>query len=178
MNFVPPTDDEEAKFLPYERDEKHVRGWAIPGTKGLAHRVGGLEKEANTGNVSYDPANHEYMTKIRQAKVDEIANHIPEQEVDNGPTRGNVLVLGWGSTYGVIQSVVDDLLMEGHSVAHAHLRYLNPFPRNLGKLLRSFDKVILPEINNGQLAKIIRDKFQIPVYNIIKFKACRFRRQN
>ncbi len=170
VNFEPPTDDEEAQFLPYKRDEKHVRGWAIPGTKGLAHRVGGLEKEANTGNVSYDPANHEYMTKIRQAKVDEIANHIPEQAIDNGPVRGNVLVLGWGSTYGVIQSVVDDLLMEGHSIAHAHLRYLNPFPRNLGKLLRSFDKVILPEINNGQLAKIIRDKYQIPLlqYNKIQ----------
>jgi 2-oxoglutarate ferredoxin oxidoreductase subunit alpha len=157
-------------FLPYKRDERFVRSWAIPGTKGLAHRVGGLEKEANTGNVSYNPANHEYMTKIRQAKVDEIANHIPEQEIDNGPNRGNVLVLGWGSTYGVIQSIVDDLLMEGHSVAHAHLRYLNPFPRNLGKLLHSFDKVIIPEINNGQLAKIIRDKYRIPVlqYNKIQ----------
>ena len=169
VNFVPPSDGEEP-FLPYKRDERYVRNWAIPGTKGLAHRVGGLEKEANTGNVSYDPANHEYMTKIRQAKVDKIAEYIPAQEIDNGPKRGNVLVLGWGSTYGVIQSIVEELLMEGHSIAHAHLRYINPFPKNLGQLLDSFDKVIIPEINNGQLAKIIRDKFRIPVlqYNKIQ----------
>ena len=159
------------QFLPYQRDERHVRGWAIPGTKGLAHRIGGLEKEANTGNVSYDPANHEYMTKIRQAKVDKIAEFIPEQEVSIGPKEGgDVLVLGWGSTFGVIQAITHELLAEGHSVAHAHLRYLNPFPRNLEALLKSYRKVIIPEINNGQLCKLIRDKYLLEVipYNKIQ----------
>ena len=169
VNFETPAKDDQP-FLPYKRDERYVRSWAIPGTAGLAHRIGGLEKEANTGNVSYDPANHEYMTKIRQAKVDKIAEFIPLQQVENGPDKGNVLVLGWGSTYGVIESIVQELLAEGHSVAHAHLRYLNPFPRNLGKLLHRFDKIIIPEINNGQLSKIIRDKYLIPVlqYNKIQ----------
>jgi len=162
--------DEPAAFLPYQRDDKYVRGWAIPGTKGLAHRLGGLEKEANTGNVSYDPANHEYMTKIRQAKIDEIANFVPEQEIDNGSDESEVLVLGWGSTYGVIQSVVDELLEEGQRIAHIHLRYLNPFPRNLETLIKRFKKVIIPEINNGQLARMIRDRFNIAViqYNKIQ----------
>jgi len=144
--------------------------WAIPGTEGLAHRIGGLEKEANTGNVSYDPANHEYMTKVRQAKVDIIAQHIPEQKISIGPDKGDVLVLGWGSTYGVIQAITHELLEEGHSVAHAHIRYINPFPRNLGELLKAYHKVIIPEINNGQLSKLIRDKYLIEVipYNKIQ----------
>jgi 2-oxoglutarate ferredoxin oxidoreductase subunit alpha len=167
--FEPECLTDEA-FLPYKRDEKHARSWAIPGTKGLAHRVGGLEKEANTGNVSYDPANHEYMTKIRQAKVDAIAKYIPLQKIDNGSENAKVLILGWGSTYGVIQSVVIQLLEEGLDIAHTHLRYINPFPQNLEALLGKFDKVIIPEINNGQLAKIIRDKFSIrPIqYNKIQ----------
>ncbi len=171
VNFVPARDGNEAEpFLPYKRDERHVRGWAIPGTKGLAHRIGGLEKEANTGNVSYDPANHEYMTKIRQAKVDAIADYIPAQEISIGPDEGEVLVLGWGSTYGVIQAITHELLAEGHSVAHAHIRYLNPFPKNLEAVLISYNKVIIPEINNGQLCKLIRDKYMIEVipYNKIQ----------
>ena len=161
---------ETEAFLPYLRDERYVRGWAIPGTEGLAHRIGGLEKEANTGNVSYDPANHEYMTKVRQAKVDIIAQHIPEQKISIGPDKGDVLVLGWGSTYGVIQAITHELLAEGHSVAHAHIRYINPFPRNLGELLKAYHKVIIPEINNGQLSKLIRDKYLIEVipYNKIQ----------
>jgi len=172
VNFVPAREGEETEaFLPYKRDERHVRGWAVPGTKGLAHRIGGLEKEANTGNVSYDPANHEYMTKIRQAKVDKIAEFIPEQQISIGPKEGgDVLVLGWGSTYGVIQAITHELLAEGHSVAHAHLRYLNPFPKNLEALLKSYKKVIIPEINNGQLCKLIRDKYLLEVipYNKIQ----------
>lgn len=171
VNFAPPREGEEAEpFLPYKRDDRHVRGWAIPGTKGLAHRIGGLEKEANTGNVSYDPANHEYMTKIRQAKVDKIAEFIPEQKISIGPDHGEVLVLGWGSTYGVIQAITHELLAEGHSVAHAHLRYLNPFPRNLEKVLKSYRKVIIPEINNGQLCKLIRDKFLLEVISYNKIQ--------
>ena len=158
------------EFLPYERDENYVRQWAIPGTEGLAHRIGGLEKEANTGNVSYDPANHEYMTKIREAKVEKIAEFIPEQEIQSGPDSGDLLILGWGSTYGVIEAVTRELLAEGKSVSHAHLRYIRPFPRNLETLLGQFKKVLIPEINNGQLSKLIREKFLIEVlqYNKIQ----------
>lgn len=152
---------EEVKFQPYKRNENLVRPWAIPGTAGLEHRIGGLEKENITGNVSYDPENHQLMVKIRQEKVDKVAFNIPEQELDNGPEKGDLLVLGWGSTYGVIKTVVEDLLKEGHSVAHAHLRYLRPFPRNLGEMLHNYKRVLVPEINNGQLIKIIRSEFLI-----------------
>jgi len=141
------------------RDEKLARPWAVPGTPGLEHRIGGLEKENITGNVSYDPENHQLMVKIRQEKVDKIADYIPEQKIDNGLAKGKVLVLGWGSTYGAIKTAVAELLAEGHSVAHAHLRYLRPFPKNLGDILKNFETVIIPEINNGQLIKIIRDVY-------------------
>ncbi|MBX2816538.1 MAG: 2-oxoacid:acceptor oxidoreductase subunit alpha [Saprospiraceae bacterium] len=169
VNFAPPGDG-EAPFLPYLRDENHVRAWAKPGTAGLAHRIGGLEKEANTGNVSYDPANHEYMTKIRQAKVDKIAEFVPEQEIETGASSGKVLVLGWGSTYGVIQSVVRNLVAQGESVSHAHLRYLNPFPKNLEAVMGQFEKVLVPEINNGQLSKLIREKYLLNVYQYNKIQ--------
>ncbi len=152
---------EEIKFQPYQRDENLVRPWAVPGTPGLEHRIGGLEKQNITGNVSYDPENHQLMVKIRQEKVDKIANFIPEQKLDNGPDKGKVLVLGWGSTYGVIKTAVAELLTEGHSVAHAHLRHLRPFPKNLGDLLKNYETVLIPEINNGQLIKIIRDQYLI-----------------
>jgi 2-oxoglutarate ferredoxin oxidoreductase subunit alpha len=151
----------EAKFQPYQRDENLVRPWAIPGTAGLEHRIGGLEKENITGNVSYDPENHQLMVKIRQEKIDKIAFNIPEQKLDNGPATGKLLVLGWGSTYGVIKTAVAELVAAGHSVAHAHLRYLRPFPRNLGEILKSYDTVLIPEINNGQLIKIIRDQYMV-----------------
>jgi 2-oxoglutarate/2-oxoacid ferredoxin oxidoreductase subunit alpha len=151
----------ETKFQPYQRDEKLVRPWALPGTAGLEHRIGGLEKENITGNVSYDPENHQLMVKIRQEKVDKIANHIPEQKLDNGPEEGDVLVLGWGSTYGVIKTAVEELLAEGHSVAHAHLRYVRPFPKNLDDILKKYKTILIPEINNGQLIKIIRDQYLV-----------------
>ena len=151
----------ETKFQPYQRDEKLVRPWALPGTPGLEHRIGGLEKENITGNVSYDPENHQLMVKIRQEKVDKIADFIPEQQLDNGPEKGDVLVLGWGSTYGVIKTAVEQLIGEGYSVAHAHLRYVRPFPRNLGTILSNYKSVLIPEINNGQLIKIIRDKYLV-----------------
>jgi 2-oxoglutarate ferredoxin oxidoreductase subunit alpha len=151
----------ETKFQPYLRDENGVRPWAVPGTPGLEHRIGGLEKENITGNVSYDPENHQLMVKLRQEKVDKIANGIPEQELDNGPEEGDVLVLGWGSTYGVIKTAVAELLAQGHSVAHAHLRYLRPFPKNLGTLLGNYKTILIPEINNGQLIKIIRDRYLV-----------------
>ncbi len=169
VKFKKPQADGEL-FLPYERDENLVREWAIPGTAGLAHRIGGLEKEDRTGNVSYDQANHEFMTKIRQAKVDKIADFIPEQEIEVGDSQGELLVLGWGSTYGVIKSVVKDMMEEGYSVSHVHLRHLNPFPRNLGEILNNFDTVLIPEINNGQLSKLIRDKYLLEVKQFNKIQ--------
>jgi 2-oxoglutarate/2-oxoacid ferredoxin oxidoreductase subunit alpha len=149
----------EDKFQPYLRDEKLVRPWAIPGVPGLEHRIGGLEKQNNTGNVSYEPENHQLMVKIRQEKVDKIADYIPEQKLDSGPETGKVLVLGWGSTYGAIKSAVAELQEQGYAVSHAHLRYVRPFPKNLGAILKNFEQVLIPEINNGQLIKIIRDQY-------------------
>ncbi|MFL5744096.1 MAG: 2-oxoacid:acceptor oxidoreductase subunit alpha [Niastella sp.] len=149
----------EDKFQPYLRDEKLVRPWAIPGVPGLEHRIGGLEKQNNTGNVSYDPENHQLMVKIRQEKVDKIADYIPEQTLDSGPETGKILVLGWGSTYGAIKSAVAELQQQGYAVSHAHLRYVRPFPKNLGAILKNFEQVLIPEINNGQLIKIIRDQY-------------------
>ena len=142
----------------------------MPGTKGLEHRIGGIEKQDITGNVSYDPENHQHMVKTRQAKVDKIAEYIPDQKIDSGPDKGKVLVLGWGSTFGAIKTAVHELLLEGHAVSHAHIRYLRPFPKNLGKILSSFDTIIIPEINNGQLIKIIRDVYFVDAkgYNKIK----------
>ncbi|HET6767613.1 MAG TPA: 2-oxoacid:acceptor oxidoreductase subunit alpha [Chitinophagaceae bacterium] len=159
VKFKTSLDEGEEQLLPYKRDEKLVRPWAIPGTKGLEHRIGGLEKQDGTGNVSYDPDNHQHMVKTRQAKVDKIADHIPLQTIDNGPEKGKLLVLGWGSTFGAIKSAVAELLAEGKSVAHAHLRYMRPFPKNLGEILRNYETVVVPEINNGQLIKIIRDVY-------------------
>jgi 2-oxoglutarate/2-oxoacid ferredoxin oxidoreductase subunit alpha len=151
--------DVNGKFQPYKRDERLVRPWAIPGTPGLEHRVGGLEKQDVTGNISYDTDNHQHMVKTRQKKVDLIAEYIPEQKLDSGPEKGKVLVVGWGSTYGAIKSACRDLQMEGHAVSHVHLRYIRPFPKNLGDILKNFDHVLIPEINNGQLVKIIRDVY-------------------
>src|SRR4026209_2457610 len=139
VKFKTSLDEGEEQLLPYKRDEKLVRPWAIPGTPGREHRIGGLEKEDGTGNVSYDPDNHQHMVKTRQAKVDKIADHIPLQTIDNGPEKGKVLVLGWGSTFGAIKSAVAELLAEGKSVAHAHLRYMRPFPKNLGEILRNYE---------------------------------------
>jgi len=151
----------EEKFMPYKRDEKLARPWAIPGTPGLEHRVGGLEKQDITGNISYDSDNHQHMVKTRQAKVDKIADYIPLQTIDSGPATGKVLVLGWGSTYGAIKSAVLELQAAGHAVSHAHIRYLRPFPKNLGEIIAGFEHVLIPEINNGQLIKIIRDQFLV-----------------
>jgi 2-oxoglutarate ferredoxin oxidoreductase subunit alpha len=165
---------EGEKFLPYKRNEKLAREWAIPGTKGLEHRVGGIEKENETGNISYDPKNHELMVLTRQAKVDKIADFIPLQSIDAGEESGKVLVLGWGSTYGSIKTAVKDLIDEGYSVSHAHVKYINPFPKNLETLLRKFDKVLIPEINNGQLIKVIRDKYLIDAKGLNKIQGMPF----
>lgn len=161
VNFKKQLNADEATFLPYLRDEKLVRPWAVPGTTGLEHRIGGLEKQDKTGNVNYEPENHQLMVKTRQEKVDKIADYIPEQELDSGDEKGKVLVIGWGSTYGAIKSAVMELQKQGYSVSHAHIKYLRPFPKNLGTILNNFEKVLIPEINNGQLVKIIRDQFLI-----------------
>ncbi len=159
VKFKTELGDGEHTFLPYLRDEKLARPWAIPGTAGLEHRIGGLEKQNITGNVNYEPENHQLMINIRQEKVDKIADHIPLQKIDSGPDKGKMLVLGWGSTYGSIKSSVAELQREGYAVSHAHLRHLRPFPKNLGDILRRFEQILIPEINNGQLIKIIRDQY-------------------
>ena len=162
------------KFLPYKRNEKLVREWAIPGTKGLEHRLGGIEKENETGNISYDPQNHELMVKIRQEKVDKIADFIPLQLIDNGNAKGKLLILGWGSTYGSIKTAVKMCIAAGYDVSHAHLKYLNPFPRNLGTILSNFETILIPEINNGQLIKVIRDKFMVDAKGLNKIQGMPF----
>jgi 2-oxoglutarate/2-oxoacid ferredoxin oxidoreductase subunit alpha len=151
----------EEKYLPYKRDEKLARPWAIPGTPGLEHRIGGLEKQDITGNVNYEPENHQHMIFTRQAKVDKIADYIPEQKLDSGAEKGDLLIIGWGSTYGAIKSACAEAQAEGYSVSHAHIRYVRPFPKNLGDIIKNFKKVLIPEINNGQLIKIIRDQYLV-----------------
>ena len=163
--------DNSENFLPYQRNELLARPWAIPGTPGLMHRLGGLEKQDGTGNVSYDPENHQHMVNLRQQKVDNVAQEIPLQEVA-GPERAKLLVLSWGGTYGACTTAVSHVTEEGGSVAHAHLRYLNPFPRNLGSLLKNYERVLIPELNMGQLNLLIRGRFLIDTlsYNKVQGK--------
>lgn len=171
----PDTSNEE--FLPYKRNKELVRGWAIPGTEGLEHRVGGLEKQDLTGNVSYDPENHEVMIKKRAEKVQRIENFIPDAALDSGEEGADVLVIGWGSTYGSIQAGMKQLLDEGKSVAHLQLQYINPFPKNLGDFLKRYNKFIVPEINQGQLVKILRDRYLIDAQPLSKTKGVPFTSQ-
>ncbi len=159
----------EAKFLPYKRDERLVRQWAIPGTPGLEHRIGGLEKEDVTGNVSYDPFNHEHMVKTRAKKIANIANEIPLLET-NGPEKGDLLVIGWGGTYGAIVSAVQRAQRKGFKVAQAHLRYLNPMPKNTGEVLRRYQKVLVPELNCGQLRLLLRGEFLVDAIGLNKIQ--------
>lgn len=160
----------ENGFMPYLRDEKLVRDWAVPGTKGLEHRIGGLEKEDITGNVSYDTENHEKMVKIRAAKVEAIATEIPLATIDSGCDDGDVLVIGWGSTYGAIHTGVALSCKSGIKAAHLHLHYINPLPVNLNSILGRYRKVLVPEMNNGQLIKIIRDKFLVNAKGLNKIQ--------
>ncbi|TAK60640.1 MAG: 2-oxoacid:acceptor oxidoreductase subunit alpha [Bacteroidetes bacterium] len=149
-------------FQPYSRDEKTLsRPWAIPGTPGLEHRIGGLEKQHITGNVNYEPENHEFMVKMRQNKVDGIADDIPLATVE-GDEKGDLLVVGWGGTYGAIRTAVEAKRREGKSVSHLHIKHLNPFPKNLGEILYNFKNVLVAEINLGQLVKMIRSKYLVP----------------
>ncbi|TMQ89153.1 2-oxoacid:acceptor oxidoreductase subunit alpha [Actinomadura soli] len=176
-NFATPPSPEDGEFQPFQRDpDTLARPWAVPGTEGLEHRIGGLEKADGSGNISYDPANHDRMTRLRQAKVDGIANDIAPLAVDDPSGKARVLVLGWGGTYGAISAGVRRVRAAGQHVAQAHLRHLNPFPANLPEVLRSYDKVVVPEINLGQLALLLRGRYLVDVigYNQVRglpFKA-------
>lgn len=157
-------------FQAYARNaEKMARAWPVPGDVGFEHRIGGLEKDQLTGNVSYDPDNHELMMKTRREKVANIANHIPEQHVD-GDQKGKLLILGWGSTHGSIRAAVDQSRKAGIKVSHAHVRYLNPFPKNLGEILNSFETVLVPELNMGQLSHLIQAQYLREVVSMTKMK--------
>ena len=160
-NFKTALTDDEEKLMPYKRNKNLVRPWVVPGNPGLEHRIGGLEKQDETGNISYDAQNHQHMVLTRQKKIDLIANHIPPQTLDTGAQTGDVLVVGWGSTYGAIKSACIQLQKQGKAVSHAHIHYIRPFPSNLGEILASFKTIIVPEINNGQLVKILRDAYLV-----------------
>ncbi len=165
---------DEPKYQPYLRDENLVRAWVTPGTPGLEHRIGGLEKQNITGNISYDPENHQLMVKIRQEKIDKISKLIPKQKLDSGKEEGKVLIIGWGSTYGAIKSAATELQIEGHEVSHAHIRYLRPFPENLEEIIKNFEMILIPELNNGQLIKIIRDKYLVDAKGLNKIMGIPF----
>jgi 2-oxoglutarate ferredoxin oxidoreductase subunit alpha len=156
--------------LPYKRNDLLVRPWIKPGTAGLEHRIGGLEKQNESGNVSHDPKNHEAMIKLRAEKIQKIADCIPPINIDSGNLNAKLVVLGWGSTYGSIKTAVSELINEGHNIAHIHLRYIHPFQKNLGELLKGFRKILIPEINSGQLIQLIRAKYFLPAegYNKIQ----------
>ena len=155
-------------FLPYKRNENLARPWALPGTPELMHRVGGLEKEDGTGNVSYDPDNHQHMVKTRAKKVALVAEFIDEAEVE-GSQQGT-LVLSWGGTYGACHTAVEACIADGLDVGHVHLRWINPFPRNLGKIIEQFDRVMVPELNSGQLLALIRHQFLVDAQGINKIQ--------
>ncbi len=174
VKFTDKPNSDEGIFYPYRRDENFVRPRVKPGTPGLEHRIGGLEKAHETGDISYDPNNHELMVRLRAAKIQAIANSIPLQKLDSGHENAKVLVLSWGSTYGSVKAAMMDLLEEGKDVAHVHLRYLNPLPANLGELLQNHEHVIVPEINDGQLVNIIRAKYLVPAERLNKIKGLPF----
>jgi len=177
VRFLKERKDDDPVYMPYKRDEKLVRSWAIPGTKGLEHRVGGLEKDQETGNVSYDPENHHQMVKIRAAKVDKISDYIPLQELESGSENSKLIVVGWGSTFGAIKTAVRDLASEGIDIAHTQIKYIQPMPKNLGKILSNYDKILVPEMNNGQLIKLIRDRYLVDAKPLNKIKGMPFEAQ-
>jgi 2-oxoglutarate ferredoxin oxidoreductase subunit alpha len=156
-------------YHPFLRNpETLARPWALPGTPGLVHRIGGIERNYDSGHISYDPENHEKMTKTRAAKIAGIANDIPEQEVALGEDSGRLAIVGWGSTHGAIHQAVRRAREAGADVSHIHIRYLSPFPRNLGELLKRYDRILVPEMNNGQLVHMLRDQFLIPAEPLTK----------
>ncbi|MCA1830693.1 MAG: 2-oxoglutarate ferredoxin oxidoreductase subunit alpha, partial [Actinobacteria bacterium] len=165
----------EGTYWPYLRDENLARPWAVPGTPGLEHRIGGLEKQDGTGNVSYDPANHDYMSRIRAAKIAKIAEDIPELIVDDPDGDAELLVLGWGSTYGPIKAACAKVRAAGKKVAHAQLMHVNPLPRNTGETLKSYARVLIPENNLGQLLKMVRAEFLVDAKGYNKMTGLPFR---
>src|SRR6478752_4063043 len=168
--------NKDGEFLPFLRDpETLARPWAVPGTPGLEHRLGGIEKADGTGNISYDPANHDYMVRTRQAKVDGIANDVEPLEIEDPSGEAKILVLGWGSTYGPIGAGVRRARNKGHNVAQAHLRHLNPFPANTAEVLKKYDKVVIPEMNLGQLALLIRGKYLVDAISYTQVKGMPFK---
>jgi 2-oxoglutarate/2-oxoacid ferredoxin oxidoreductase subunit alpha len=176
VDFATQPNGENGEFLPYLRDpDTLARPWAIPGTAGMQHRVGGLEKADETGNISYDPANHEFMTLTRQAKIDGIAASLPPTEVDDPDGDATVAVVGWGSTYGPIGAACRRVRRAGRSIAHIHLRHLNPFPPDLGEVLARYDRVICPEMNLGQLALLLRAKYLVDVQSHTQVRGLPFR---
>ncbi len=176
VEFATAPNGEDGEFLPYLRDpETLARPWAIPGTAGMQHRIGGLEKADRTGNISYDPANHDFMTRTRQAKVDGIAASIPPTDVDDPDGDARVAVIGWGSTYGPIGAACRQIRTSGRSVAQVHLRHLNPLPADLGAVLARYDRVVCPEMNLGQLAMVLRAKYLIDVLSHTQVRGLPFR---
>lgn len=171
---TPRTNDEQEKFLPYKRDGKGVRPWAVPGMKGLQHRIGGIEKEDGTGNISYDPLNHEKMVRLRAEKVRKVVEGVPPLDLSNGVESGDLLILGWGSTYGAIKTAVNELCAEGQCVGHVHLRYLFPFRKELGELISRFKRVLIPEMNSGQLRQLIRAEFLVDAKGLNKIQGMPF----
>jgi 2-oxoglutarate ferredoxin oxidoreductase subunit alpha len=169
-------EDGSEEFWAYQRDPQTLaRPWAIPGTAGLEHRIGGLEKADGSGNISYDPENHDHMVRLRQAKVDAIADTVPDIEVDDPGGDARILMLGWGSTYGPIGAACQIVRRSGVKVAQAHLRHLNPFPRNLGAVLASYERVVVPEMNLGQLNMLLRSKFLIDTYGFNQVRGLPFK---
>ncbi|QDV90155.1 2-oxoglutarate oxidoreductase subunit KorA [Phycisphaerae bacterium RAS2] len=170
----PEANGDAGAFKPYKRDDKLARPWAIPGTKGLEHRIGGLEKQDVSGNVSYDPDNHEHMIHTRAKKIAGIASDIPDQTVF-GPAEGDLLVVGWGGTAGAIRSAVERVQQKGHKVAGTHLRYMNPFPKNLGDLMKRYKKVLVCELNMGQLRHVLRATYLVDALGLNKVQGKPFR---
>jgi 2-oxoglutarate ferredoxin oxidoreductase subunit alpha len=176
VEFATEPNGEDGEFLPYLRDpETLARPWAVPGTVGLQHRIGGLEKADKTGNISYDPANHDFMTRTRQAKIDGIAASIPATEVDDPDGDAKVAVIGWGSTYGPIGAACRRIRASGRSIAQVHLRHLSPLPADLGEILGRYDRVVCPEMNLGQLALLLRAKYLIDVHSHTQVRGLPFR---
>ncbi len=174
VTFATEPNGPNGTYLPYKRDEKLSRPWAKPGTPGLMHRIGGLEKQNETGNVSYDAKNHEVMTKLRAEKIQKIADYIPLAKPDSGKETGKLVVLGWGSTNGAIKTAVREAIAEGYDVAHVHLHHINPFPKNLGELLSGYDNILIPEMNCGQLLQLIRAKYLFPAVGFSKVQGLPF----
>nr|MBA3282747.1 2-oxoglutarate ferredoxin oxidoreductase subunit alpha [Acidimicrobiia bacterium] len=167
--------DGNAEFWPYLRDpDTLARPWAIPGTPGLMHRIGGIEKEDGSGNISYDPANHERMVHLRANKIAGIAGDIPPVRVEGDVDDADILVLGWGSTWGAIGAAMDRCRSRGEKVARAHLVHLNPFPTNLGDVLRKYPRVLVPEMNLGQLSKMVRAEYLIDAHSVTKVQGVPF----